>query len=151
MTIRNKLTLNFAGIFALLLILFSLTVYYFTSRYRQQEFFAATHERALATAHMVLEADEVTPARHQHDLRLYYRTLPEEIVKVYNENGKLIFSEGKGDLRVTPEFLEEIIETKLVEEEQGNRQVVGIYYPDNQGNFVVIASDIDRFSLRKLQ
>ncbi len=76
-------------------------VYYFTSIYRQQEFFDATRERAYATAHMVLEADEVTPARHQQDLRLYYRTLPEEIVRIYHENGKLVFSEGQGDLQVT--------------------------------------------------
>lgn len=151
MSIRNKLTLRFAGIFAVLLILFSLTVYYFTSEYRQREFYDSTRERALVAAHLMLEADEVTPARHEQDLRLYYRTLPEEIVRIYKENGELYFSEGKGELHITPEFLQEVIQTKHVEQESNNRQVVGIYYPDNQGNFIVIASDIDRFSLRKLR
>ncbi|MFC5269802.1 HAMP domain-containing sensor histidine kinase [Adhaeribacter terreus] len=151
MSIRNKLTLRFAGIFALLLILFSLTVYYFTSDYRQREFFDSTRERALVAAHLMLEADEVSEARHEQDLRLFYRTLPEEIVRIYTEDGKLFFDEGKGDLLITPEFIEKVKREKQVEEEQDNRQVVGIYYPDNQGNFIVVASDIDRFSLRKLR
>jgi signal transduction histidine kinase len=151
MTIRNKLTLRFAGIFAVLLILFSVTVYYFTSLYRQREFFDSTKERALATAHMVLEADEVTPAKHQKDLKLYYRVLPAEIVRVYNEKGKAVFADGQGELQLSSDFIEKVKFNGYAEAEQGNRQIVGIYYPDNQGNFVVIASDIDWFSLRKLR
>lgn len=151
MSIRNKLTLRFAGIFALLLILFSLTVYYFTSDYRQREFYDSTRERALIAAHMMLEADEVSEARHEQDLRLYYRTLPEEVVRIYTADGKLYFDEGKGDLQISPEFIQEVVAKKQVEQEQDNRQVVGIFYPDNQGDFVVVASDIDRFSLRKLR
>jgi signal transduction histidine kinase len=151
MTIRNKLTLRFAGIFAVLLILFSFTVYYFTSLYRQHEFFISTKERALATAHMVLEADEVTPAKHQKDLKLYYRVLPAEIVRVYDEKGKIVFADGKGELIISPAFINQVKTTGYAEDEHENRQIVGIYYPDNQGNFVVIASDIDWFSLRKLR
>ena len=151
MSIRNKLTLRFAGIFAVLLILFSLTVYYFTSDYRQREFYDSTRERALIAAHMMLEADEVSEARHEQDLRLYYRTLPEEVVRIYTADGKLFFDEGKGELHISPEFIQEVIAKKQVEQEQDNRQVVGIFYPDNQGDFVVVASDIDRFSLRKLR
>ena len=151
MSIRNKLTLRFAGIFAVLLILFSLTVYYFTSDYRQREFYDSTRERALVAAHMMLEADEVSAARHEQDLRLYYRTLPEEIVRIYTEDGKLYFNEGTGDLNISREFIEDVKASKQVEQEQDNRQVVGIFYPDNQGNFIVVVSDIDRFSLRKLR
>ena len=151
MSIRNKLTLRFAGIFAVLLILFSLTVYYFTSDYRQREFYDSTRERALIAAHMMLEADEVSEARHEQDLRLYYRTLPEEVVRIYTADGKLFFDEGKGELHISPEFIQEVVAKKQVEQEQDNRQVVGIFYPDNQGDFVVVASDIDRFSLRKLR
>ncbi|HSI90619.1 MAG TPA: HAMP domain-containing protein, partial [Adhaeribacter sp.] len=151
MSIRNTLTLQFAGIFALLLVLFSLTVYYFTSVYRQREFYDATRERALIAAHMELEADEVSPARHQSDMRMFYRTQPDEIVRIYREDGSLYFSKGEGRLEITPEFLAEVKKYKQLEDEQGNRQIVALYYPDNQGNFIVIASDIDHFSLRKLR
>ena len=116
MSIRNKLTLRFAGIFAVLLILFSLTVYYFTSDYRQREFYDSTRERALIAAHMMLEADEVSEARHEQDLRLYYRTLPEEVVRIYTADGKLFFDEGKGELHISPEFIQEVIAKKQVEQ-----------------------------------
>ncbi len=61
------------------------------------------------------------------------------------------FPKARATCRLPPDFIKQVIKQKQVEEEQGNRQIVGIYYPDNEGNFVVIASDIDRFSLRKLQ
>src|SRR6187399_1014890 len=108
MSIRNKLTLRFAGIFALLLILFSLTVYYFTSIYRQREFFDSTRERALATAHMVLEADEVTPAKHQNDLKMYYRVLPAEVVRIFDLHGKVVFADGKDSLLVSRGFMNQV-------------------------------------------
>ncbi|KAA9345899.1 HAMP domain-containing sensor histidine kinase [Adhaeribacter soli] len=150
MSIRNKLTLQFAGIFAIILILFSLTVYYFTSLFRANDFFNSLEERATATALFVLETDEVSPAEHQLYTREYYRSLPEEIVQVYDSQGHLIFAEGEGDLHITPDLLNKLKEQKIVRIGQDNRQVLGMLYKDNQGEFAVFASGIDWYSLTKL-
>lgn len=150
MSIRNKLTLQFAGIFALILFLFSLTVYYFTSLFRANDFFNSLQERANATAQYILEADEVSPAVHQRHLREYFRSLPEEIVHVYNSNGDLVFAEGEGDLHITPALLQKLRTQKEIKIGQDNRQVLGILYTDNQGEFAVFASGIDWYSLSKL-
>lgn len=151
MKIRTKLTLQFASIFAFILILFSLVVYYFTSLYRQDDFFAGIEERTQAVARHVLEADEVDSAtRHQNEIR-YYHELPHEAVRVFRSNGELIFSNGNGDLGVNNQVLQQLKGKKYVQYAQGVRQVVGVSYPDNQEDFMVFASSVDAYTLTKLQ
>ncbi|PRY07407.1 signal transduction histidine kinase [Pontibacter ummariensis] len=151
MKIRTKLTLQFASIFALILVLFSLVIYYFTSLYRQNDFYNRILQRAYVAASHLLESDEVSEEERQQNLISFYHELPLEAVRIYRLNGELLFSKGEGKLGVTPQRLEQIAQKKELQYEQGVRQVVGVYYPDNQGNFVVLSSSIDAYSLRKLQ
>jgi signal transduction histidine kinase len=151
MTIRNKLTLQFAGIFALILILFSLVVYYFTSLYRQDDFYKRIELRAYDTAAHVLEADEVSDRARRNNQIRYYRVLPFEQVSIYRHDGTLHFSDGDGELLVSPEILERVKQEEMVHYAQDDRQVVGLLYEDNEGDFMVFSSSVDAYSLRKLQ
>ncbi|RAU81717.1 HAMP domain-containing sensor histidine kinase [Pontibacter arcticus] len=150
MKIRTKLTLQFAAIFALILALFSLGVYYFTSLHRKNDFYERIRQRAYITAHHLLDADELPPkARRQNQIK-YYQVLPYEAVRVFKADGELLFSEGKGTLGVDAKLLNLIKTKRIVMYEEGVRQVVGIYYPDNQGDYIVLSSCVDAYSLRKL-
>ncbi|MCJ8167495.1 ATP-binding protein [Pontibacter sp. E15-1] len=151
MTIRSKLTLQFAGIFAFILLLFSLVVYYFTSLYRQDDFYTRIRRRTTIVARHILEADEVGPKQRRLNQISYYQELPYEAIRIYRTDGELIFSKGEGDLGVTPALLAKISQKKMLQYDAHERQVVGVYYPDNQGDFIVLASSVDAYSLRKLQ
>ena len=151
MKIRNKLTLQFAGIFALILVLFSLVVYYFTSLYRQDDFFKRIEGRAYDTAAHVLEADEVSERARRNNQIRYYRVLPNEIVRIYKTDGSLYFTDGEGRLDIGQGVLDRVRAQKIIKYEQDERQVVGILYEDNEGDFVVLSSSVDAYSLRKLQ
>lgn len=151
MKIRTKLTLQFASISALILLLFSLVVYYFTSLYRQDDFFNRIKRRASIVASHLLEADEVDERQRHLNQISYYQELPYEAIRILRANGELLFAKGDGKLGIRPEVLEKIKQQKRLQYEQDNRQVVGIYYSDNQGEFVVLASSVDAYSLRKLQ
>jgi signal transduction histidine kinase len=151
MTIRNKLTLQFAGIFALILVLFSLVIYYFTSLYRLDDFYKRIEGRAYDTAAHVLEADEVSERAQRNNQIRYYRVLPYEMVSIYRADGSLFFTDGIGKLEVEPEVLESVKQNKIVQYTQDERQVVGILYEDNEGEFIVLSSSVDSYSLRKLQ
>lgn len=151
MKIRNKLTLQFAGIFALILLLFSLVIYYFTSLYRQDDFYKRIESRAYDTAAHVLEADEVSErARRSNQIR-YYRVLPYEMVRIYRTDGSIYFEDGDGKLDIDQKMLDQVLKHKIVQYEQDERQVVGLFYADNQGDFLVFSSSVDTYSLRKLQ
>ncbi|MCX2741065.1 HAMP domain-containing sensor histidine kinase [Pontibacter anaerobius] len=151
MKIRSKLMLQFASIFALLLVLFSLVVYYFTSLYRQDDFYKRILRRAEVAARHVLEADEVGEANRRQNLIEFYHELPYEAVRIYNSGGDLVFAHGEGDLGVSPATLERIRRQGSMEYDNDVRQVVGMRYLDDGHEFVVLASSIDAYSLRKLQ
>ncbi|WP_276497339.1 HAMP domain-containing sensor histidine kinase [Pontibacter litorisediminis] len=151
MKIRTKLTLQFASIFALIMILFSLMVYYFTSLYRQDDFYNRILRRAEVAARYVLEADEVGAEQQRQNMIDFYHELPHEAVRIYSNTGELMFSHGEGDLGVTPAILEQVRQQGSKEYDNDVRQVVGIRYKDNDGDYLVLASSIDAYSLRKLQ
>lgn len=151
MKIRYKLSLQFTSIFALILIFFSLVIYYFTSIYRQEDFYKRIHRRALITAKYILDSNELSPAQRRQTQINYYQELPYEAVRVYKENGELFFAEGDGEVGANQKVLERIKEQRMIAYEQGVRQVVGIYHSDDDGNFYVLASSVDAYSLRKLQ
>ncbi|MDX5419212.1 MAG: HAMP domain-containing histidine kinase [Hymenobacteraceae bacterium] len=151
MKIRYKLTLQFTSIFALILVFFSLVIYYFTSIYRQEDFYKRIHRRALITAKHVLESDKMTAAERRQSQVNYYQELPYEAVRVYRESGDILFGEGDGEVGVTQQVLNQIRSKGIAEYEQGVRQVVGIYHASDDGNYYVLASSVDAYSLRKLQ
>jgi signal transduction histidine kinase len=151
MKLRTKLTLQFASIFGIILILFSLVVYYFTSLYRQDDFFSRIKSRTESVAKHVLEADEVNAATRRQNEINYFHELPQEAVRVFRSNGELFFANGEGNLGVNLKVLQRIKEQKSIQYEQGVRQVVGVHYQDNEGDFIVLASSVDAFTLQKLQ
>lgn len=151
MKIRTRLTLQFAGIFAFILILFSLVIYYFTSIYRQQNFYDRILRRTHIVANHVLDNDEVNAQTRQLNQIRFYQVLPFEVVKIYDSRGKQVFSAGSGKLDVNSEVPQQVRNQKELYYEQGVRQVVGILYQDNQGEYIVLASSVDDYSLKKLQ
>ncbi|AKQ45902.1 histidine kinase [Rufibacter radiotolerans] len=151
MKIKTRLTLQFTVIFTVILLFFSLSVYYFSSLYRKTDYYGRILNRAYATAHYVLDADTVNPQQHALDQRLYYQMLPREVVSVYTQEGKLVFSEGDDRVDLTPALLENLREKGQVRLEQGDRQLVGIKYLHRKEYFYVLASSIDLYNLNKLQ
>ncbi|MEJ8803324.1 HAMP domain-containing sensor histidine kinase [Pontibacter sp. H249] len=151
MKIRYKLTLQFTSIFALILLFFSLVVYYFTSIYRQDDFYKRIYNRAKSTAKYVLEANSTGPAQRRQNEINYYRELPYEAVRVYDNKGSLYFADGEGELGINEAILTTIRQQQVVQYEKGVRQVVGIYYQGPKGDYYILASSVDAYSLRKLQ
>lgn len=151
MKIRTRLTLQFCGIFALILGLFCLVIYYFTSIYRQEDFYARILQRAQVVATYVLDNEQANARTQQLNEQRFYQVLPHEIVRIYDASGKLVFARGNGALEISPELLTRIRTKKEEHYEQGVRQVVGILYNSGKGQFMVLASSIDAYSLKKLQ
>jgi signal transduction histidine kinase len=145
--------LKFAGIFALLLLLFSLVIYFFTSLYRKNDFYNRLLNRAEIAARMYLEQDEVSESQQQQNLKEYFQVLPGEIVEIYDDSNNVVFHDGERRMVLSEAFLDKVREYghyKYQKYEKDNRQVVGIYRIDNQGNFVIVTSTVDYYSIGKL-
>lgn len=146
MQIRSRLTLQFASISALILVLFSLVVYYFSSLYRQEDFYRRIESRAQIVGDYYLDAN----TQRQNQIK-YYQVLPNEVVTIYDSSGRLIFSDGGGRLILNAKQLQKLKSEGKLQFSKNDRQVVGLMRQDNKDEFIVLASSVDTYSLRKLQ
>ncbi len=150
MSIRLRLALQFAAILAVTLLLFSVVIYYFTYQARQESFTQSLFARARIVAHVYLDgtnrADEASRISYRRYLRQFYRTLPEEEVRVYDASNRVVFREGQPTEVPVPISLLMAVRQKgkQVQVRHNFHQTVGLLYRDvRRGDFVVVASSVD--------
>lgn len=158
MSIRTRLTLQFAAILVVTLLLFSAVIYFFTYQSRREAFSESLFARARIVAHVYLDGtrreDEASRASYRRYLRQFYRTLPEEEVRVFDASNQVVFEEGLAGREAVPQDLLRLVRTdgREVVLEDSYRQTVGLLYRDAiRGDFVVVASSVDADTRQKLQ
>lgn len=151
MTIRNKLTLQLSGIFIFILLTFCLVVFLFTKKIVEQDFYENLKARALITATIYLEADEISEEELRKYKKRFLQSLDKEITKVYNLDHEQVFYETQDTLSFSKNTLETIEEEGKLYFRRDKRQFSGIFYEDNQGDFIIVASAIDEAGIRKLE
>lgn len=103
----------------------------------------------MVTAKLYLEADEISrdalnKVRHQ-----YLEKLNGEVIRVYDSKNKATFI-GDAAQYWTSVTIDKVRKAGKIQFKDGQKQVVGIYYKDNQGDFVILASAIDQSSHYRL-
>jgi signal transduction histidine kinase len=143
MKIKNKLTLFYTVVVALIMLALIVYVYTLIKFNFHKVFYEKLENRALITAQVFLEKDEVSSTIFKDFEKRYTQTLPGEIIRVYDDQNRPAFIEEtrKGDFPTS--LIERIRKEKKVEIDDGPKQVVGIQYSDNQGEFVIIVSAED--------
>lgn len=143
MKIRNRLTLQFMIIVSVILLIVLTSVYYLTSINRKTIFNELLRQRTTAVANYFLEKDEVNSMVFSNFQREFSKALPGEIIQLFDSTNHANFIPLNNSIHFTPSQLDEIRESKEVKFKDGDRRSYGIYYLDNQGNFVIIVSAID--------
>ncbi|MCB0381050.1 MAG: HAMP domain-containing histidine kinase [Flavobacteriales bacterium] len=151
LNIKTRLTLQFTLIVSLILILFSVSVYYFSATYRVSEFYSRLENKAISTARLLVDVQEV-----DHDLLKIIDkntnvSLYDEKVMIFDYKNKLIYnSSDENNLFVTEELLNQIRLENEVRLVYKNHEVLGLLYTDKFDRFVVIASALDIYGRNKL-
>ncbi|MBO9703382.1 MAG: HAMP domain-containing histidine kinase [Sporocytophaga sp.] len=140
MKIRNKLTLQFTGIVFCILVLFSVCIYYAFSQYREFNFRKRLREKALYTAKILIEVDEINAELLKKLRRNYLTSLHEEYVRIYDKNDSLVYKDDTINFRIPDEKLQKIRDEKKYSFVLAERQFVGLDY---KGNYVITASAVD--------
>ncbi len=125
------------------------TVYFTFMKFLEADFFERLTDRTMVTAKLYLEADEISrdvlnTVRHK-----YLQKLNSEVIRIYDENNNATFI-GDTAQYWTPATIDQVRRKGRLKYTDGQRQVVGIYYKDNQGNFVILASANDQGSHNRL-
>lgn len=157
MKIRTKFALYFTLIVASILILFAISIYYFSSSYREQQFFTRLKEKAVNTAKLLIEIDEVSydllKIIDKNTVSLAHRRIiiyNSQNEKVYDDNDTSAFTKAIEPIYPAT-FLEKVRATKEIRFREGKKEALAILYDGKRNDYVVIASALDIYGLSKLR
>lgn len=149
MKIKDRLALYFTLISTLTLLGVLCAVYFMFARFMEIDFFSRLKDRTMVTAKLYLEADEISSDSLKKVRDQYLETLNSEVIRIYNSKNSATFI-GDEQQYWDNETINKVRKQKKIQFKEGKRQVVGIFYKDNQGDFVILASAIDRSTYYRL-
>lgn len=150
MKIRTRLSLQFLGLFAILLSIVLVAIYFVVANHWQKNFFKQLEDRAYIVGHNYLAEDNFTYAEFQEVLRKFPRTLPKEQIRIYTLDFNPIFIE-EHDLKWDKNILQAVVDDNKVWFKQGDDYVFGVLYKDNSGDYIVMAKAVDQTGLDALK
>ena len=142
MQIRNRLSLSFTITSSLLMLVIMVFIYLLFSNLTRNNFYRALHERTIVAAQLYLEADEISPSSLQKIKEKFVVTLPHEVIRVYDSTDQQSFAKDTVN-NWNRDIIDEVRQKKYLSFREKDKQIVGIYYEDNQCNFVILASAFD--------
>lgn len=140
MKIQTKTALLFAGLTASVILLISGFTYYFVSRNAFNDFYKRLDIRAVVAAKAVLEKDETSVAVYNEIRDKHLERLPAEREYFIPEDSINSYADSHKETGITAAFCETVRLNGSSSFRKGEQFYTGIYYKDNQGNFIVIIS-----------
>ncbi|MBJ6142689.1 HAMP domain-containing sensor histidine kinase [Hymenobacter sp. BT559] len=151
MTIRNRLTWLFVSVVAVLLLGVLTVVFLLQSSASQREFRQRLRDRAQVTSYIYLEKDEMRASAFRDFEKKYLQSLSNEILQVYDAQGRVRFVAADERVRLSDALLARIVLSKEAYFKLGERQAVGIFYHDNQGDYVIVAAAENVYGHRRMR
>lgn len=142
MKFKNSLSLQFTFMFACLLLLVLSGIYVFVEHNRSNSFFGKLDERAMIAAQFYFAEDNLSIKMFRQVTKKFPQSLSHESISIYDEtlNAKFV---PEDSIKWDKSFLKKILKKKKIHFVLDQRQVSGLYYEDNSGNFIVVVSAID--------
>jgi len=150
MKIKDKLSLYFTTVSGTLLLSILAGVYFLSVGHRESDFHERLLDRATTSAELFLAEDNLSKEKFKDVQRKFPQSLPDEIIKIYNENDQPVFINNTS-YQWPRAVIDRVKKERMVSFSEGNRESVGIYYMDNSGNFIVFASAVDTYGFHLLR
>jgi signal transduction histidine kinase len=142
--IKDRLSLYFTLIGSGILLAVMLSLYLSVYTIVHNHFYSQLKDRANIAAQLYLEADEITPDSLMRVKNGFLKNLPNEVIRLYDSRNSAAFINDKNQYWDS-KTIEAVRRHKYLQYTDKDYQIVGIYYKDNQGNFVILvtANDIE--------
>ncbi|WP_316797622.1 sensor histidine kinase [Pedobacter frigidisoli] len=149
MKIKDRIALYFTLITTSMLLAVLCVIYFTFMKFLQADFFERLTDRTMVTAKLYLEADEISRDALNSVRHKYLQKLNGEVTRIYDYKNRATFI-GDTTQYWTKATIDKVRKNGNLKYVDGQRQVVGIYYKDNQGDFVILASADDQGSHNRL-
>lgn len=152
MLLRTRLTLMFTLITGFILLICSISVYFFTARYRAIEFEERLSKKIDATARLYADIEEVDARLLRIIQQQELGTIPNEQILIYNLDREEVYSSTENTFfQPDSGFIEEVTKNRNYFGKHGIYEMLGKVYEGKGGTFIVIAGGHDKFGLSKLR
>ncbi|WP_343660154.1 HAMP domain-containing sensor histidine kinase [Chryseobacterium sp.] len=152
MTLRNRFTLISSLSFGIVSIITSAVIFFAYYDSTKIFYFEKLRNTALISAIYYLEKDELPKDRHAQIKKEYNHLIQNNRVAVYNQNNEVTFGHNLNDKNIKLSHLKAVRNNKGLQFMSDNQFYYGIFYPDNQGDFVVfVKSPNDSFQSQILR
>lgn len=151
MKIRHKLTFLFTLLFAGIICVFALFIYFSSAENREDEYYKRLKQLAVTKTNLLLDA-KVAP----DVLQLIYKNTPntlfQEEVAIYDTSFHLLYHDAVNvdKIKETRTMIDEIVRKGEIQFNQGQLQAVGFLYHYKGAAYVVTAAAKDEYGLVKL-
>jgi signal transduction histidine kinase len=150
MKIRIQLTLLFGMVVGAILLLFSFSIFYFYSLFREIEFYGRLKDKAQETVELLTEIktidEDILKIIDKHDLTTLYG---EEVI-MYDFNLNLLYKSGEEYVKFPASFLSNIKIKNELRLNNDGRETIGIKLQDVGREFIIIVSAIDKYGYQKI-
>ena len=150
MKLQRRLSLIFTGLFAVLLIAVLTSVYFIVAQDWQNNFRKQLEDRAYTVGHNYLAQDNFSKVEFDEVLRKLPRTLPKEKIRIYDTNFNPVFIK-ENTTTWDGKILQQVAQKKALFYKNDHKYVVGIYYVDNSGDYIVMAEAENASGEKSLQ
>lgn len=137
MKLRNRLTLISSATFGFVFIIASVLIYISFYNSSEKVVFKELQKTCLLSAIYYLEKDELPNYEHSAIKEQFEENIQNDIVRVYDEYNRIAFGNKETDRNINAQNLEFIRKNKKLSFKSNNHFYYGIFYNDNQGDFVV--------------
>lgn len=151
MSIRNRLTLLFTAIVAVIFTTILSAIYVISVRYSEASFYERLKERAFIAQKIFLEKNQLNRQLlvefEQKDLG----KLSHEVLQIYHETNQVTSISPDEDWQLLDSELQQIRNLKKYDFQKEDRYITSIYNDEGQQKFIVVASAIDIVGNNKIK
>lgn len=153
MNLKNKLAVNSTLLFAFIVGLLMAGSFLLFKSHMKDLYIDNLEDHAMTSALFYFEKDEINAINSERyrQIEIQYNRINNESIRVYNAKTKKLFVQDNIDINLSDQYLNAIKKNKIEHFTINNRQFVGLFYKDNQGDFIIIVSGIDRAGNHQLE
>src|SRR5690625_457468 len=138
MKIQHKITLASTALFGVVFIIAALVIYMSFYNSSRHIFYSELARTAKIAGMFYLEKDELTKDQYQPIEEAFYNLSPEQKISIYDEQDSIAFDTEQHQSKSVIPRLDEIRKKGMLNFQKGQDYYHGLFYEDNQGDFVVL-------------
>ncbi|MEJ1240997.1 ATP-binding protein [Chryseolinea sp. T2] len=144
MNIRTRLTLIFFSIVIIVLTAISASIYVVSSNFRKEDFFRRLRNRAVNTAKLLVEVEEVNPDLLRRIEQNNPASLPNQYIVIYDHDGTELYrSENTERFPIDDRLLSRIRAKENVEFKYEELDVIGFLFQSKDERYAIVAAASD--------